>query len=74
MRAILAEHKVEEHVRALLASFKERAVQSLRGLDNESLKGLLRRIMGKIFLEKVTGWCKETQEGEAATTAAPASA
>jgi geranylgeranyl diphosphate synthase type II len=59
LRAILAEHHVDDHVRALLASFKERAVQSLRMLDNESLKGLLRRLMGKIFIEQVTSWCHD---------------
>lgn len=65
LRAILADHKVEDHVRALLASFKERAVQSLRVIDNDSLKGLLRRLMGKIFIEKVTSWCHD-EAGKAA--------
>ncbi len=64
MREIMTELNVETHVRTLLGSFKDRAVQSLRDLENESLKGLLRRIMGKIFAEKVGAWCKESQEAQ----------
>jgi geranylgeranyl diphosphate synthase, type II len=59
LRQLLQRHGIISHSRTLLASFKERAVQSLRHVDNESLKGLLRRLMGKIFVEKVEGWCKE---------------
>jgi geranylgeranyl pyrophosphate synthase len=59
LRALLDEHGIPEHCRSLLGSFKERAVGSLRALDNDSMKGLLRRLMGKILVEKVTGWCKE---------------
>jgi geranylgeranyl diphosphate synthase type II len=71
VRAILVAHGVETHVRALLASFKERAVQSLRMLDNDSLKGLLRRLMGKIFIEQLTGWCHdESAAGKAAAAKA----
>ena len=69
LRTILVEHHVDEHVRALLGSFKERAVQSLRMLDNESLKGLLRRLMGKIFVEQVTSWCHD-EPGHAVAPAA----
>lgn len=71
LRVILSEHHVDDHVRALLASFKERAVQSLRMLDNESLKGLLRRLMGKIFIEQVTSWCHD-EPGKAADQKADA--
>lgn len=62
LRSLFAEHGITDHGRALLGSFKERAVNSLRFLDNESLKGLLRRLMGKIFVEPVEGWCKEESE------------
>jgi geranylgeranyl pyrophosphate synthase len=72
IRAILASHHVDDHVRALLASFKERAVQSLRMIDNDSLKGLLRRLMGKIFIEQVTSWCHD-EAGTATATPAAAS-
>ena len=59
LRALMTEHGIIDHSQSLLASFKERAVSALRPIENESLKGLLRRLMGKIFVEKVEGWCKE---------------
>jgi len=60
IREVLADHKIPDHVRQLMESFKERAVTSLRDLGNDSLKGLLRRLMGKIFDEHaIKGWCKE---------------
>jgi geranylgeranyl diphosphate synthase, type II len=74
LRAILAAHGVENHVRALLASFKERAVQSLRMLDNDSLKGLLRRLMGKIFIEQLNGWCHDESAAAKPAAAKPAAA
>ncbi len=74
VRSILVSHGVETHVRALLASFKERAVQSLRVLDNDSLKGLLRRLMGKIFIEQLSGWCHDESAAAAPAAAAPAGA
>jgi geranylgeranyl diphosphate synthase, type II len=69
LRALLDEHGVPDHCRSLLGSFKERAVNSLRNLDNDSMKGLLRRLMGKIFVEQVEGWCKEELEANKAAGA-----
>ena len=44
----------------LLERYKEQAIQSLRELENSSLKGLLRRVLGKIFNDtEIKGWCKE---------------
>jgi geranylgeranyl pyrophosphate synthase len=44
----------------LLERYKEQAIQSLRDLENPSLKGLLRRVLGKIFNDtEIKGWCKE---------------
>ena len=40
--------------------YKEAAVRALVELDNENLKGLLRRVLGKIFNElEIKGWCRE---------------
>ena len=48
--------------RALLESHKDDAVRSLRALDNPNLKGLLRRIIGRIFdCGEIPGWCREFQ-------------
>ena len=44
----------------LLERYKEEAIQSLRDLESPSLKGLLRRVIGKIFNDtEIKGWCKE---------------
>ncbi len=52
--------KADERCRDLLERYKEEAIQSLRELDNASLKGLLRRVLGKIFNDtEIKGWCKE---------------
>jgi len=44
----------------LLESYKEQAVRSLQAVENANLKGLLRRIIGKIFNDlEIKGWCRE---------------
>ena len=49
----------------------------MRDLENPSLKGLLRRVIGKIFNDtEIKGWCKEFEEknlanGIAAANEAP---
>jgi geranylgeranyl diphosphate synthase, type II len=54
------ELKVDEKCQDLLERYKEEAVRSLRDLENASLKGLLRRVIGKIFNDtEIKGWCKE---------------
>lgn len=46
-----------------LQSYKEEAIRSLRELENASLKGLLRRVIGKIFNDaEIKGWCGEFEE------------
>ena len=39
---------------------------SLPGLTNPSLKGLLRRVIGKIFSVEIQGWCSEFEARNAA--------
>ena len=44
----------------LLERYKEEAIRALAELENASLKGLLRRVLGKIFNDtEIKGWCKE---------------
>ena len=44
----------------LLERYKEQSIRSLQDLDNPNRKGLLRRILGKIFNElEIKGWCRE---------------
>ncbi len=52
--------KADERCRELLERYKEEAIRSLGTLENPSLKGLLRRVLGKIFNDtEIKGWCKE---------------
>ena len=52
--------KADERCKELLERYKEEAIRSLRDLENPSLKGLLRRVVGKIFNDtEIKGWCKE---------------
>src|SRR5206468_3669931 len=49
IEALYAELKADERTRILLETYKEEAIRSLRELENPNLKGLLRRVIGKIF-------------------------
>ncbi|HPD14697.1 MAG TPA: polyprenyl synthetase family protein [Planctomycetota bacterium] len=51
LRSVLKALGVEEAARQMLASYKDEAVRSLRPVENASLKGLLRRVICKIFNE-----------------------
>ena len=63
----LAALKVQERCESLLQGYKEEAIRSLAGLENPSLKGLLRRVVGKIFNDlEVKGWCSEFEARNAA--------
>lgn len=59
LRDLIGSSGAEERCRTLLESYKEEAVRSLADLENASLKGLLRRVIGKIFQIEVKGWCSE---------------
>jgi geranylgeranyl diphosphate synthase type II len=60
VEAVYIELKADERARQLLETYKEEAIRSLRDLENPNLKGLLRRVMGKIFNDtEIKGWCKE---------------
>lgn len=65
-RAIIDRLKVADRCRGLLESYKEEAVRSLAVLQNASLKGLLRRVVSKIFTVEVRGWCSEFEARNAA--------
>ena len=75
LRARLIELNVEDRCRRLLDSYKEEAIRSLAVLDEPTLKGLLRRIVGKIFNDiELKGWCREFEARNAAGRAAGADA
>ena len=65
------ELKADERARTLLETYKEEAIRCLRDLENPSLKGLLRRLVGKIFNDtEIKGWCKEFEAKNGVTPAA----
>lgn len=68
------ELKADERCGHLLESYKEEAVRSLASLENASLKGLLRRTLGKIFNDiEIKGWCKEQEIIQRSRTSEPES-
>jgi geranylgeranyl pyrophosphate synthase len=74
LRAIIARSGAVDRCRALLDSYKEEAVRSLADLDEPSLKGLLRRVVSKVFGVEIKGWCSEFEARNAAGGAAVAPA
>ena len=59
VRAVIDELHIDQRCRTLLESYKEQAIRTLAELDDPSLKGLLRRVIGKIFTVTIEGWCSE---------------
>src|ERR1051325_337161 len=75
IEGLYGELKADERARQLYETYKEEAIRSLRDLENPSLKGLLRRVGGKIFNDtEIKGWCREFEEKNAAQRAAGADA
>jgi len=63
IESIYSEVGAADRCRDLLERYKEEAIRSLRDLENPSLKGLLRRVLAKIFNDtEIKGWCKEFEE------------
>jgi geranylgeranyl diphosphate synthase, type II len=71
----LAALNVQDRCDALLQGYKEQAIRALADIEHPSLKGLLRRVVGKIFNDlEVKGWCSEFEARNAAGRAARAEA
>jgi geranylgeranyl pyrophosphate synthase len=71
VRRILEARGVTDKASDLLEAYKEEATQSLRYLTNATLKGLLRRVVGKIFSEQlIEGYCSEFETRNAASRTA----
>ena len=65
-RALVREQALDDRARALLEAYKEQAIRVLPALQSASLKGLLRRVVGKIFRVEIKGWCSEFETRDAA--------
>ncbi|HEX6740095.1 MAG TPA: polyprenyl synthetase family protein [Vicinamibacteria bacterium] len=72
VRAAVQSLDAETRCRGLLEAYKEEAVRALAELQSASLKGLLRRVVGKIFSVEIQGWCSEFEARNAAGRAAGA--
>jgi len=63
IRKIIADSRSDERCQNLYEGYKEEAIKTLTYLENASLKGLLRRVVSKIFNDlQVKGWCKEFEK------------
>ncbi|MEM8961799.1 MAG: polyprenyl synthetase family protein [Acidobacteriota bacterium] len=63
----IVELGAESRAQELLTAYEDEAIRSLRELDNANVKGLLRRVLGKIFDElTIEGWCSEHEARNAA--------
>ena len=63
IETLYAELHADDRARTLLETYKEEAIRCLRDLENPNLKGLLRRVLGKIFNDvEIKGWCKEQEK------------
>ena len=66
VRELLGRFDAADRSRRLMEGYKEEAIRCLPGLTNPSLKGLLRRVIGKIFSVEIQGWCSEFEARNAA--------
>lgn len=63
IESIFLDLRADERCRDLLERYKETAIRSLAEVENASLKGLLRRVIGRIFNDtEIKGWCKEFEQ------------
>jgi geranylgeranyl diphosphate synthase, type II len=67
IESLFLEYGIGDRCRALQESYKEQAIRCLAKLDNTSLKGLLRRVISKIFVMEVKDWCSEFEARNAAS-------
>ena len=67
VQRILHERGVMKKADELLEAYKEQAIRSLQPLTSPTLKGLLRRVIGKIYGEHlIEGYCSEFEARNAA--------
>jgi geranylgeranyl pyrophosphate synthase len=75
IESLYLELGADVRARTVLETYKEEAIRCLRDLENPNLKGLLRRVLGKIFNDvEIKGWCKEQEAIHAAQPRAHAEA
>jgi geranylgeranyl diphosphate synthase type II len=68
LRRLMDDLGVPERCRILQETYKEEALRALAELKTPSLKGLLRRVVSKIFSLELKGWCSEFETRNAASS------
>ncbi len=64
---VIVDRGVVDKVQNLLEAYTQQASRCLRSLKNPTLKGLLRRVVGKIFSDNpIEGYCREFEDRNAA--------
>lgn len=72
IRQLISKSRSDERCESLYEAYKDQAIRSLMPLENASLKGLLRRVMSKIFNDlQVKGWCSAHEAEQAGRKATP---
>ena len=67
VRWIVLKGNAETRMHQLKESFKQAAITALSPLEDASIKGLLRRVVTKIFNDvEIKGWCREFETKNAA--------
>jgi geranylgeranyl pyrophosphate synthase len=74
IRRLLTGLEADARCRRLVEMYKEQSIRALPELQHASLKGLLRRVVGKIFRVEIQGWCGEFEARNAAGRALGAAA
>ncbi len=72
IRELMTTASVPDRCHVLQESYKEEALRALSDLKTPSLKGLLRRVVSKIFSLEVKGWCSEFEARNGASREAGA--
>ena len=67
LREVIDRLGAGERAEQMLDSYKEQAVRVLLDVQNPSLKGLLRRVVGIIFSVEIRSWCREFETRNAAS-------
>ena len=68
---LIEELDVMKRIIQLLESYKQQAIDALSEIQDMSVKGLLRRVVGKIFNDiEIKGWCSEFASADAAADTA----
>lgn len=68
VQAFLERRGVLDKADELMVAYREESIRSLRHLSSPTLKGLLRRVVGKIFGERlIEGYCSEFEARNAAS-------